>query len=241
MLTRADWTALILLAIAVLVPGRASAQTDSGGFASVAVSALSIDDDSTTSIAATIGYRLNPILSLGVEFTSVPTFRPAVPNFPIPARLRTPTPIPLNVVPPGGAAVDIAIFPSPSITIEGEDGHATIFTGNLRLSIPTRWPRLRPYLVAGGGVGNVTDEVRFSISYNPTVPFAGFPGTFPMTPSFSEVFRRSTTDFAMTFGGGVSVIMTERWSIDADARYLGITGHRDINTGRYGGGVTFRF
>ena len=45
----------------------------------------------------------------------------------------------------------------------------------------------------------------------------------------------------MTLGGGVGVLVSDRWSMDADARYIGVAGERDIHTGRYGAGITFRF
>ena len=42
-------------------------------------------------------------------------------------------------------------------------------------------------------------------------------------------------------GGGVSLRATDRWWFDVDARYFGVLGDRDLQVGRYGGGVTFRF
>jgi opacity protein-like surface antigen len=58
---------------------------------------------------------------------------------------------------------------------------------------------------------------------------------------FTETIRRTTTDFAMTLGGGVGIRLSDRWTVDVDARYLGVAGERDIDTGRYGAGITFRF
>ena len=136
-----------------------------------------------------------------------------------------------------------AIFPAPRINVEAEEGRATIFTGNLRLTIPTRSPRISPYLVGGAGVGNVRDELRYTIGYPHSAHCSRreLPARSSSFHRSSESIRRTTTDFAMTFGGGVSVLVSDRWSIDADVRYLGVTGERDIQTGRYGGGITFRF
>jgi outer membrane protein with beta-barrel domain len=62
---------------------------------------------------------------------------------------------------------DSVIFPSPTITVGSDDGHATIFTTNLRLTVPTRSRRLSPYLLGGAGVGTITDHLQYTIIYPP--------------------------------------------------------------------------
>ena len=214
----------------LLIAAPVSAQTGGGGFAGVTFSALTVERDTTGSIAATIGYQFNPIVALGVELTFVPSFRPHVREFP-------------SILDRGFAfsgGFGGAIFPGPEIIVDADGGRATVFTANLRLTIPTRSSRLSPYVVAGAGVGNVKEEVRFTLNYRPFVsPIIG--DGIVSLPSISESIRRTTTDFAMTFGGGVSVSISDSWSIDGDVRHLGVAGDRDIHTGRYGGGITFRF
>src|SRR5688572_30749421 len=73
-------TAVVALSVLAVAP--ASAQTGAGGLASVTVSALTIEHDTNVSIAASIGYRFNPIAALGIELTFVPSFKPRVPDFP---------------------------------------------------------------------------------------------------------------------------------------------------------------
>jgi hypothetical protein len=217
-------------ALSVLIVAPVSAQPGAGGLASVTASALTIEHDTTASIAASIGYRLNPIAAIGIELTFVPSFRPQLPDFP--------TILNQGVSLAGG--VSPLIFPPPEFNIEAREGRATIFTGNLRLTIPTGSPRLSPYLVGGAGVGNVRDELGYTIRYPPILRPAVVTGIV-VFPPITETIRRTTTDFAMTFGGGVSVLVSDGWSIDGDVRYLGVTGGRDIHSGRYGAGITFRF
>jgi hypothetical protein len=207
-----------------------SAQAIGGGIASAAVSAVSIEDGTSASIAGTVGYRFSATVALGVELMVVPRLTPEVPEILRPLTITT--------------AFDGIVLPSPTITVESDGGHATIFTGNLRLTIPTRSRRISPYLVGGAGVGTVTDKIEYTYIYPPlilNVPF-GQPTIFP--PPFAprtESIDRTTTDFAAIFGGGVSFLTNEHWSLDVDARYIEIFGRRDARIGRYGGGITYRF
>jgi len=222
--------AAILSLLAVVHSEPASAQTPNGGIASAAVSAVSIEDGVSASISGAIGYRFNPVVALGVELMFVPRLTPDARQ----------TPIPL-----GAFGFEGISFPSPAITTGNEaGGHATIFTTNLRLTIPTRSRRLSPYLIGGGGVGTVTDNLHYTFIY-PAVVLTGpaaqpviFP---PILPPRTESITRTTTDFAATFGGGVSFLTSDHWSFDVDARYIGIFGERDAQIGRYGGGITYRF
>jgi len=206
-----------------------SAQSISGGIASATVSAVSIEDGTSASIAGTVGYRFSATVALGIELMVVPRLTSEVPE--IPTALSA-------------TAFDGIAFPSPTITIGSDGGHATIFTGNLRLTIPTRSRSISPYLVGGAGVGTVTDKVEYTFIYPAftlTGPF-GQPAIFP--PPFlprTESIDRTTTDFTATFGGGVSFLTNDHWSLDVDARYIEIFGRRDAQIGRYGGGITYRF
>jgi len=215
--------------LAVVDSAPASAQTTSGGLASATVSAVSIEDGASASLAGAIGYRFNAIVALGVELMFVPRVTPDVPGIPIPL---------------GAFELDGVAFPSPAITAGNDGGHATIFTTNLRLTIPTRSRRISPYLIGGAGVGTVTDNLHYTFIYPPLVLTgpAGQPVIFPpILPPRTESIARTTTDFAATFGGGVSFLTNDHWSFDADARYITIFGGRDAQIGRYGGGITYRF
>jgi hypothetical protein len=224
-------TAAATLSSLVVVHGvPASAQTASGGIISATVSAAKIEDGTSASIAGSIGYRFNPIVTLGVELMIVPSLVSDLPDIPTP----------LSV-----SGLDAAVFPFPVITAGSDGGHATIFTTHLRLTIPNRSRRMSPYVTAGAGVGSVVDNLRYTIIYPPIILAAGPAGqpvVYPAPlPPRNESITRTTTDFAATFGGGIGFITGEHWSLDVDARYIGIFGERDVRIGRYGGGITFRF
>jgi len=125
------------------------------------------------------------------------------------------------------ASIDGVSFPSPAIRVGSDGGHATIFTTNLRLTIPTRSRRISPYLVGGAGVGTVTENLQYTITY-PPITFTGvagspviFPPPFPLR---TESITRTTTDFAATFGGGVGVrhqrplVVRRRCAVHRDLR-----------------------
>ena len=59
--------------------------------------------------------------------------------------------------------------------------------------------------------------------------------------SFSQTYESTTTSLALTLGGGLSILATERFSIDADLRYLGLFGTRDGHVGRFGAAASYRF
>ena len=61
-----------------------------------------------------------------------------------------------------------------------------------------------------------------------------------LTPRTEPLTLRSR-DFAVVMGGGIGFGLGDRWSLDVDARYIGILGDRDDQIGRIGGGVTYRF
>ena len=226
---RADWRRLLIRASAtalflIAAAPRASAQADSGGLATAAISALQGGEGTSAAIAAGIGYRVNRTLSIGVELTVIPDFAPGAPELPL-------------------SIASTLVYPAPIYRVESSDGRATIFTGNLRLTVPTRSARISPYLVGGAGVGNVRDDVSYSVDYGPIFP-ADFPVPLPRTviyPVIRESIQRSTTDVAITMGGGISVAMGNQWSIDGDARYVAIVGDRDLQMGRFGAGLSYRF
>jgi hypothetical protein len=84
--------------------------------------------------------------------------------------------------------------------------------------------------------------VQYTITFPPILLAGiGSPIILPAPFPESESLSRTTTDFAVSFGGGVSFLMNDHWSLDGDARYFGIFGRQDDQIGRYGGGITYRF
>ena len=128
-----------------------------------------------------------------------------------------------------GLTLGIDAVPTSAVT--GTDGRSTIFTTNVRLEIPALTARVIPYVVAGGGVANRKET--FTIALPPPT---GIPVVVP-----PQSVTRSSTDVALTAGGGVSVLVADHASIDVDLRYVRLIADRDENVGRFGVGVTFRF
>ena len=67
-----------------------------------------------------------------------------------------------------------------------------------------------------------------------------FPGVvLPVIPT--QRLKLASTNLALTLGGGVSFTLTPHVTVDADLRYFYLTGSRDMNVGRFGGGLSYRF
>jgi opacity protein-like surface antigen len=221
---------LVWFAVAALATPVA-AQSTQGGFAGVIVSAATIEEGTSAAVSGSVGYRFTPSVGFSLELTSVPTFDPDVsspPSIPI-IQITTPTTV---------------IFPPPTITYEGDGGHAIAFTANLRIDVPNR-RTFAPFVVAGAGIGSVTDRVKITTTYSPGIILAGVtPISIPtalVRPPVVQTITRSSTDFAVTFGGGVSVFSTKHLALEIDVRYLGVLGSRDLHIGRYGAGISYRF
>jgi outer membrane protein with beta-barrel domain len=202
-----------------------AAQTRTGAVISGSAGVLSMDSAIHTMVSGSIGYKLNSVLSFGVELTAVPDLESDLPGFPIP--------------------LAIPYFP---IRLDEVEGSATIFTTNVRIDIPTTSRRIVPFVVGGGGVANV--EQRYGIAILPAFSVASVsaelaalglsPSIFP-PPNQPYPVSNSTTGLALTLGGGASIMATDRLSIDVDLRYLRIEAATDRNAGRFGGGVSYRF
>jgi opacity protein-like surface antigen len=207
-----------LLMLFSLCAATGQAQTASGALVSGAVGVALVDSRSDINVTASAGYRFNRAFGLGVELTMMPSLPRNLPDY------------------------------YPLVRIDNADGSITAFTTNVRLEIPTTPARIVPYVVMGGGVANIKESA--------DVIIAGFPGIdptifglppealsliFPPSPDIRSPFTVSTTDLALTVGGGVSVLATHGMSIDVDLRYLHLMGTEDRSIGRFGAGVSYRF
>ena len=207
-----------VLAVAALVrPTLAAGQgVTVGGL----VAATSTASSREVSIAAATAYRLNRIFGLGLEVMSIPTLKPDV----TPSGSTT-------VVARGGDALGVTSTVSSS-TVSKADGKAVIVLNNLRIEIPTRSARVIPYGIGGGGVASVKE--RFSVAPSP-LP-SGIPVVIP-----AQSVTQASTDLVLTVGGGVSTLLAAHLTMDVDLRYLRLIGNRDLNVGRFGAGLSYRF
>lgn len=200
-----------------------SAEAGQGAIASGVVAATSIESRTEPSIAGAFAYRLNRFVGFGVEVTFVPELKPDV------AALGQST-----LSTSGGSAVVVTSISVPTSAVSGTDGRGTVFTTNVRFELPSTTARVIPYVIGGGGIANVKET--FSI----TLPVPGIPPGIPVVIP-PQLVTQSSTDLALTLGGGVSVLVAAHVSIDVDLRYLRLVANRDLNVGRFGGGLSYRF
>jgi opacity protein-like surface antigen len=205
------------LVATTLLTRSASAQTAQGAIVSTAIGAAAIDSNTSVAIAASAGYRFNRAMGLTVELTYVPSL---------------------------DSESDFGI-PVPALTRISQrrdlDARLTLFTTNIRLEMPTTSRRVLPFAVLGGGVANIRNEfdVVFALPVLPVdATGLGFP--IPINPIVDR-YTQSSTELALTLGGGVSVFWGDHLSIDGDLRYLRLLGSEDRNVGRFGAGVSYRF
>jgi opacity protein-like surface antigen len=212
------------LAACLALASPASAQSAPGIVANLGVSAATIDGGTHAAVSGGIGYRLSSVMTLAAEVTWVPSLTPDAPQ--LPPELTKP---PLVL---------------PAVSFDEAGGHAAIFTTNVRLELP-RHGRLLPYVIGGGGVGSVREHFRETISFSPIPVPVGAGGivAFPqlLPASIVQTVSTTSTDLALTIGGGVSVFSREHLTVDVEGRYLGLFGDRTLHVGRFGAGVSYRF
>ena len=224
-------TFVLVAAVGVGLAGAAAADAGQGAIASGIVAATSIESSTNASFAGAVGYRFNHAIGLEVEVTSVPALKPDV------AGLGQPTILLSTESTLAGFTTSL-----PTSLLSATGGRATVFTTNVRVEMPTTTARVIPYVAGGGGVANVKERFTFAVP-TPRV-LAGAPIPAPM-PTISIIppqpVERSSTDLALTLGGGVSVLVVDHVSVDVDLRYLRLIGARDLNVGRFGVGASYRF
>jgi opacity protein-like surface antigen len=219
--------------------GPARAQTDSGGTASLIVSGMPFEEGVSAGITGAMGYRFNRIVSLGLEVTSVPAFEPElpeVPNYPPYLLAGNATTFTLD----GGSDISGLVIPSPFYSFGDPEGQITVFTTNLRLDVPAGARRWSPYLVGGAGVAHVQEEFTITTTF-PRGILTGVSGPTFLIPPISQEIESASTDMAVTIGGGIALRAGDHLTFDVDARYLAVFGFRDLQVGKVGVGVSYRF
>jgi opacity protein-like surface antigen len=135
--------------------------------------------------------------------------------------------------PDGDARDRVALAAPVGMTSAASGGRATIFTTNVRVEIPAVGTRIIPYVIGGGGVANVKEDF--------TIGLAGSGASATQVVNPRASLTESSTALALTAGGGVSVVIAQHLSLDADARYVRLISGRDLNVRRFGVGLSYRF
>jgi opacity protein-like surface antigen len=214
-------TAPALLALLLLTwPERAHAQ--SGAIVNGAVGAFVNDNATDLEISGGIGYRFNRAIGFGIEFTHVPNLDTNG-QYAF-STLRICCGVPGNL---------------------HAEGHATVFTTNVRVEVPTTLRRVLPFVVGGGGIASVTEK--FPIIYYATPlasQLAGMGIAVPVPdilPGPQQLASNTTLAMALTLGGGVSVLLNDHLAVDGDLRVLKLLADTGRTIGRFQVGASYRF
>jgi opacity protein-like surface antigen len=215
-----------VIAVGLGLCARPVAAQESGATVSASAGVTNIASRTELTFAGSAGYRFNRIVGFEIEVTAVPTLKA-----PFPAGDVT-----IQNVGILSGFTSIAIFPGPLYA--NPNGRALFFTNNLRIELPTTAARLTPYFVAGGGIGTIrhTADLTIPIAIAP-IPIGGVPNIRTSTQPVSA----SSTDLALTIGGGIAVRVGSHVSIDGDLRFFRLMGTEDTNAGRFGVGARYRF
>lgn len=201
------------LTLIALMTGWATPARAQGAVVHGSVAAAVSDDTTSPAYGGGVTWRFNSVLGLGLELS----------------HLRSLTSSFAHIY---------------CCTDDGEQTSATTFTTNVRLEIPTTTRRVVPFVVAGGGVAAVRESygvyyAQLAGTLNPDLVRIGLT-TLPVLPGPSTV-TTTTTNMALTLGGGASLLVSRRFSVDLDLRALHIMGDPGRTIGRFGGGVSYRF
>jgi opacity protein-like surface antigen len=221
---------LAVIGVCVL-PAGVFAQDDRGPVVSGSVSATNMASHTDVSFGGTFGYRFSRVFGMEIEATAVPNLE---------ASVSSDLPIILSTASVSSTGVLPVIYPGP--VVDNPGGRLVIFTSNARVEIPTVSTRVTPYFVAGGGIASTRRTA--DVVYTLPIPIP-LPAGQVLTPSPPRTLRypviSSSTDVALTLGGGVDVRAMKRLSIEVDLRLFRLLGYDDTNVGRFGVGVRYRF
>jgi len=207
----------LFVALMLTWPGLAHAQ--SGAIVNGAVGVIATDGATDLEISGGIGYRFNRAIAFGIEFTHVPDLDPR------------------------GVSAFSQLRVCCGIGNGDFGGHATIFTTNARVEVPTTLHRVIPFVVGGGGVASVTEK--FPIFY--AVPLAaelsrlGLSIPAPTVLPGPQNYSTTTVAMALTLGGGASFLVNEHLGVDADLRVLKLIANNGLTAGRFQVGASYRF
>ena len=121
------------------------------------------------------------------------------------------------------------------------DASVTAFLTKFTVEFQTAGGRLFPYLTGGGGVGHLSERVRYRPRCNCILQEPAEPSSF--SPLFLPLaFESSETGLSLTVGGGLDVRLWRGLGIGVDARWLRLLSSReDLDTAQIASRVSYRF
>ncbi len=136
---------------------------------------------------------------------------------------------------------------APTFVVD-RDAAVTAFLTKFTVDFPVAGGRLFPYLTGGGGVGHVSERIRYRLVDSP------FPTLLEEAPDSVVVrrviptifpppdFKSSETGLSLTVGGGLDVRLWRGFGVGVDARWLRVLASReDLDTAQVATRVSYRF
>ncbi len=122
------------------------------------------------------------------------------------------------------------------------DASVTAFLTTFTVEFPIAGGRLFPYLTGGGGVGHLSERVR----YRPwgDIPILQVAEPSSLSPLIfpPPAFKSSETGLSLTVGGGIDIRLWRGLGIGVDARWLRLLSSReDLDTAQIASRVSYRF
>jgi opacity protein-like surface antigen len=217
----------VSVAFAFMVSLPAAAQDRGSAFVAGSVSAANMESRTEIAYSGAFGYRFSRVVSFVIEATGVPSVEPVFPTNPVILSTGAPPP-----------STSVAIYPGPTYSNLG--GRIVMLTNTARIDIPTTSTRVTPFFSAGGGVASVRRTADFSYDFPVPLLPPGTP-TLPIVRPYVQHLTSSSTDMALTLGGGAGVRVAKSLWLDVDLRLFRLLGDGDRNLGRFGVGVRYAF
>ena len=121
------------------------------------------------------------------------------------------------------------------------DASVIAFLTKFTVEFPIAGGRLFPYLTGGGGVGHLSERVR----YRPwgDIPILQVAEPSSLSPLFPpSASESSETGLSLTVGGGLDIRLWRGLGIGVDARWLRLLSSReDLDTAQVATRVSYRF
>ena len=223
-MTGRAWCLTVAVTLAGVSPAVAQqAVPDIGGRVFGTVGGSFGNGGSTVMTSGGVGLRLTRHVGLDLELLYVPDLDLADDRgFPIPlGRL-----FPVDVVLP----FDL-----------DRDASLTAFLTKFTVEFPIDGDRLFPYLTGGGGVGHLSERVRYRTRCNCILQVAELLNLSPLIFP-PPGFERSETGLSLTVGGGLDVRLWRGFGVGVDARWLRLlSSHEDLDTAQIATRVSYRF
>jgi opacity protein-like surface antigen len=212
----------ILAALVVVICASPSiVRAQGGAIVNGAVGVAVVDDATNLEISGGIGYRFNRAIGFGIEFTHIPD---------LDSTSRY-----------GYSALRVCCGVGGN---QRAEGHATVFTTNVRVEVPTTLGRVLPFVVGGGGIASVTEKfplIYYALPLASDLASLGLSAPSPSILPGPQTISTTTVAMALTLGGGASVLITDHLAVDADARVLKLLADSDRTIGRFQVGASYRF